>query len=180
MSGQINRNHWRRIFTRADITESIAVAKYARQGVGELEIVGVCSGAWYAAHVARNIGAVSAIMVNPLWWNWRVTPTLLHQFWSTRRKTLNGSAACGAGGDPEESKWIKRLKALLNPARKRTKDFIHDHLPRYVLRVLSWVGLLFLPEEVLTTLARREVDVTVIASPGDAEEFIAKGGRSSP
>lgn len=179
LSGQINRNRWRRIFTRADITESIAVARYALQGAGELELVGVCSGAWNAAHVARNIGALSAILVNPLWWNWRVTPTLLHQFWSTRRKTLNANAATDTGGEPSEARWIQRLKALLNPARERTKRFIHDHLPRYLLRVLSWVGLVLLPEGVLTTLARRGADVTLIASPGDAEEFTAKGGRAA-
>jgi hypothetical protein len=36
-----------------------------------------------------------------------------------------------------------------------------------------------LPEGVLTTLARRGADVTLIASPGDAEEFTAKGGRAA-
>jgi hypothetical protein len=104
---------------------------------------------------------------------------LLHQFWSTRRKTLNANAATDTGGEPSEARWIQRLKALLNPARERTKRFIHDHLPRYLLRVLSWVGLVLLPEGVLTTLARRGADVTLIASPGDAEEFTAKGGRAA-
>jgi hypothetical protein len=179
LSGQINRKRWRRIFTRADITESTAVARYALRGAGELELVGVCSGAWNAAHVARNIGALSAIIVNPLWWNWRVTPTLLHQFWSTRRKTLRANAAGDSGGNPSQSTRIQRLKPLLNTARERPKEVIHKHLPRYVLRVLSWVGLVLLPEGVLTTLARRGADVTLITSPGDAEDFTAKGGRAT-
>jgi hypothetical protein len=56
---------------------------------------------------------------------------------------------------------------------------MHNHLPRYVLRVLSRVGLVFLPEDVLTTLAHRGTDVTVIASPEDAELFTARGGRAA-
>ena len=61
----------------------------------------------------------------------------------------------------------------------RTKSFLHNHLPRYVLRVLSWVGLVYLPEDVLTTLAHRGTDVTLIASPEDEEQFTARGGRAA-
>jgi hypothetical protein len=50
---------------------------------------------------------------------------------------------------------------------------MHNHLPRYVLRVLGRVGLVWLPEDVLTTLAHRGTDVTLIASPEDAERFTA-------
>ena len=56
---------------------------------------------------------------------------------------------------------------------------MHNHLPRDVLRVLSRVGLVWLPEDVLTTLAHRGTDVTLIASPEDAEEFTARGGRAA-
>jgi hypothetical protein len=177
LSGQISRDRWRRLFSKADITDSIAVARHACQDAGELELVGICSGAWYAAQAARNIGAQSAILVNLLVWNWRVTPTLLEQ-WGFRKKTLNANAASDTGGGPSESR-TKRLKALLNPAREPTKSFMHNHLPRYVLRVLSWVGLVYLPEDVLTTLAHRGTDVTLIASPEDAENFTAKGGRAA-
>ena len=177
LSGQISRDRWRRLFSKADITDSIAVARHACQDAGELELVGICSGAWYAAQAARNIGAQSAILVNLLVWNWRVTPTLLEQ-WGFRKKTLNANAASDTGGGRSESR-TKRLKALLNPAREPTKSFMHNHLPRYVLRVLSWVGLVYLPEDVLTTLAHRGTDVTLIASPEDAENFTAKGGRAA-
>jgi hypothetical protein len=178
LSGQIRRDPWRRIFSKADITDSIALARHARQDAGELELVGVCSGSWYAAQVARNIGAQSAILVNLVVWNWRVTPTLVQQ-WDYRKRTLQANAASDTGGGPSESKWTKRLKALLNAAREPTKSFMHHHLPRYVLRVLRWVGLVYLPEDVLTTLAHRGTGVTVIASPEDAENFTAKGGRAA-
>ena len=178
LSGQIRREPWRRVFSKAEITDSISVARHACQDAGKLELVGICSGSWYAAQAARNIGAQSAILVNLVVWNWRVTSTLLEQ-WGFRKKTLNAIAASGTDGGPSESRRTMRLKALVNPARKRTKSSMHSHLPRYVLRVLSWVGLVFLPEDVLATLAHGGTGVTVIASPEDAEQFTAKGGRAA-
>jgi hypothetical protein len=177
LSGQISRDRWRRVYSKADITDSIAVARHACQDAGELKLVGICSGAWYAAQAARNIGAQSAILVNVQVWNWRVTPTLLQQ-WGFRKKTLNTNAPSDTGGGPSESR-TKRLKALLNPVREPTKSFMHNHLPRHVLRVLSWVGLVWLPEDVLTSLAHRGTDVTLIAAPEDAENFTAKGGQAA-
>jgi pimeloyl-ACP methyl ester carboxylesterase len=177
LSGQIFRGPWRRVYSKADINGSIAVARRACQDTGQVEVVGICSGSWYAAQAARGIGAQSAILVNLLVWNWRVTPTLLQQ-WGVRKEARHANVASDTGGGPSESR-TKRLKALLNPARKRTKSIMHNHLPRHVLRVLSRVGLVWLPEDVLTTLAHRGTDVTLIASPEDAEEFTAKGGRAA-
>jgi hypothetical protein len=177
LSGQISRDRWRWLYSKADITDSIAVARHACQDAGELELVGICSGSWYAAQAARNIGAQSAILVNLRPWNWRTTSTLLEQ-WGFWQKTLHTNAASDTGGAPSEPRTT-RLKALLSPAREPTKSFMHNHLPRYVLRMLSWVGLVHLPEDVLTTLAHRGTDVTLIASPWDAEQFTAKGGRAA-
>ena len=176
LSGPISRDRWRRIYSKVDIADSVAVARQACHDAGELQLVGICSGAWYAAQAARNIGAQSAILVNVQVWNWRVTPTLLSQ-WGFRKKTLNTNAPGDTGGGAGGSR-AKRLKALLNPA-PRTKSFMHNHLPRYVLRVLCWVGLVYLPEDVLTTLAHRGTDVTLIASPEDEEQFTARGGRAA-
>jgi pimeloyl-ACP methyl ester carboxylesterase len=177
LSGQINRDQWRFMFSKADITDSIAMARHACQDARELDLVGTCSGAWYAAQAARNIGARSAILVNLQDWNWRVTPTVLSQL-SLRNKALHPNPVGDTGGGAGEFRTA-RLKALVKPAHEQTKSFMHNHLPRFVLRVLSWVGLVWLPEDVLTTLARRGTDVTVIASPEDAERFIARGGRAA-
>jgi pimeloyl-ACP methyl ester carboxylesterase len=178
LSGQISRDRWRRVYSKAHITDSIAVARHACQDAGKLELVGICSGGWNAAQAARNIGAQSAILVNVEVWNWRVTPTLLEQ-WGFRKKTLNTNAVSDTGGGPSESRTTKRRKALLNLARELTKSFMHNHLPRYVLRMLSRVGLVYLPEDVLTTLAHGGTDVTLIAAPEDLESFTAKGGRAA-
>jgi hypothetical protein len=56
---------------------------------------------------------------------------------------------------------------------------MHTRFPRYALRALAWVGLLWLPEAVLTTLARRGVQATLIASPEDMHDFAARGGRAA-
>jgi hypothetical protein len=140
----------------------------------EMAIVGL--GSWgLSGQISRD---PSAILVNLRVWNWRVTPTLLLQ-WLDRKKALRANAASDTGGGASESRTTKRLKALAHQARELPKSFMHNHLPRYVLRVLSRVGLVWLPEDVLTTLARRGTDVTVIASPEDAEQFTAKGGRAA-
>jgi hypothetical protein len=82
-----------------------------------------------------------------------------------------------ASDSPEST--TNRLKALLYQPRALAKSLIHNHLPRYVLRALSWVGLLYLPEDILATLAHRGTEVTLIASPEDAEQFTARGGRAA-
>lgn len=174
-SGRVYRDRWRRVYSRADKADSIAVARHACQDGGELQLVGICSGSWYAAQAARKIGAQSVILVNLLAWSWRVAPTLLSQ-WRVRKNTIR--AATDTGGGPSEC-WTKRVKALANAARVATKRLIHSYLPLSVLRALSWVGLVWLPDDVLATLAHCGIDVTVIASPVDAEHFSARGGRAA-
>jgi pimeloyl-ACP methyl ester carboxylesterase len=177
LSGEIRWDPWRTVYSKADITDAIAVATRACHEAGELQVVGICSGSWYAAQAARNVGARSAILVNLVVWNWRLTPTLLSQ-WSARKQTLQADAASDTRGEPAGPR-TKGLKALLNPAQEPTKRFVHRRLPRYVLRLLGWLGIVFLPENVLTTLAHRGTDVTLIVSPEDAEQFTAKGGRAA-
>jgi hypothetical protein len=177
LSGQISRDPLRNVYFKADITDSIAAARHACHDAGELEVVGICSGSWYAAQTARNIGARAAILVNAMVWNWHATSTVPSQ-WYNRKRALDASAP----GDPivgSGESTAKRLKTLLNPGREPAKTYLHKHFPRSVLRLLSWVGLAWRPEIVLTKLARRGVDVTLIASPEDAEQFTAKGGRAA-
>jgi hypothetical protein len=176
-SGHLGGDPYRYVYCKADLTDSMAVARHACQDANELAVVGICSGSWYAAHAARNLGARSAILVNPRPWNWRIAPTLVSQ-WHIRKNALGANTPSDMGSAPAESR-TKRLRALLNAPREPVKSFIHNHFPRYVLRVLSWIGLVSLPEDVLTTLAYRGTEVTVIVSPDDADEFTARGGRAA-
>ena len=73
LSGQASRDPWRSVYFKADISDSVAAARHACPDAGELEVVGICSGSWYAAHTARNVGARAAILVNVMVWNWRTT-----------------------------------------------------------------------------------------------------------
>ena len=70
LSDQISRDPWRSVYFKADITDAIAAARHACHDAGELAVVGICSGSWYAAQTARNIGARAAILVNVMVWNW--------------------------------------------------------------------------------------------------------------
>jgi hypothetical protein len=178
-SAHISRDPWRSAYTKADLADSIAAARHACQDAGELELVGICSGGWYAAHVARVVGAQSVILVNPRPWNWRITPTILGQ-WNFRKRALRADAGIDTLGGPAEGTGSRtqRLKTLLNSPREPMKSVIHSHLPRHLLRALGWVGLLWLPEDVLPTLAHSGIDVTVVLGPEDTEEFTARGGRA--
>jgi hypothetical protein len=181
LSGEIRRDPWRRVYTKAEVADAIAVARHACQE-GELELVGICSGSWYAAHVARKIGACSAILINPMVWSWRVAPTLLEQ-WYFQKQTLNAAVAERSTGSTSSSSsatgWAGRLEAFVRRTQQRTKILMHSYLPRSVLRVLSWVGLVFLPEDVLATLVHRGTNVTLVVSFEDAEQFTLRGGRSA-
>ncbi len=181
LSGQIRRDPWRRVYTKAEVTDATAVARHACQDAGQLELVGICSGSWYAAHVARKIGARSAILINPMVWSWRVVPTLLEQ-WYFQKQTLS-AAATGSTGDTSsgssETGRARRLAAFVRRSQQRTKILMHNHLPRSVLRALSWLGLVFLPEDVLATLAHRGTDVTLVVCSEDAHQFTLRGGRAA-
>jgi len=174
LSGQIRWERWRRIYTKADITDAVAVARHACHDARDLTLAGICSGSWFAAHTARRVGAQSAIMVNPMVWSWSVIPTLVQQ-WDAWRQTRHTNAANDSGGSPSAS-MTYRVKKFLDSARETTKSVLHNHVPRYLLRVLSWVGLVFLPEDVLTKLAHRGTDVTLILSPWDSQQFTARVG----
>ena len=44
LSGPISRDRWRRVYSKVDIADSVAVARQACHEAGELQLVGICSG----------------------------------------------------------------------------------------------------------------------------------------
>jgi hypothetical protein len=178
LSGEIRRDPWRRVYTNADVTNAVAMARHACHDAGELELVGMCSGAWYAAQVAREIGVRAVTLANLVVWNWRVLPTLLEQGYF-HKQTMDANAPGEAAGGPVEPTAAARVQARVRSAQQRTKRLMHEYLPRFVLVILSRIGLVFLPDGVLKTLARGGTDVTVIVSAEDAEPFRIRGGRAA-
>ena len=77
------------VYCKAEIIDSIAVARHACQDAGELELVGICSGSWYAAQAARKIGARSAILVNQVAVELAQSPPPCCRSGTSRRLTLN-------------------------------------------------------------------------------------------
>ena len=110
LSGQINRGPWRRIFSKADITDSIAVARHACQDAGQLELVGICSGSWYAAQAARSLGRSQ-------------------RSWSTRRCGIGGSPPpCCSNGASRRKRYtptrlVTRAAAPPNPGQSASEHF---------------------------------------------------------
>ena len=184
LSAHIDRDPFRSVYLTGDVVDSVAVARHACRDSDQLELVGICSGSWYAAQTARIIGARSAILVNQLAWSWRVSSTALSQ-WYHRKKALDASAAVGRGGDAAESapstgeSRVGRIKARLSPAREKARRLMHQHFPARLLWALNWAGLVWLPEVVVATLARRGTAVTLIVSPEDEELIVARGGRAA-
>ncbi|UMB69924.1 alpha/beta hydrolase [Mycobacterium paraterrae] len=180
LSSHIDRDPYRSVYRKDDIADAVAVARHVCPDADELELVGICSGSWYAAHTARILGARSAVLVNQLAWSWRVTSTVLSQ-WYHRKRALSAASAVDTAecvGSATGSR-ANHVKANLDPAREAAKNALHQHFPRGLLWLLNWMGLVWLPEAVLTTLARRGTAVTVIVSPEDEERFTAKGGRAA-
>ena len=184
LSGPVNRGVWRRTYTKGGIAESIAVARHASRDASTLQLVGTCSGAWYVAHTAHKVGAGSAVLVNLLVWNWRAASTLLWE-WRSRKKAMLANGADQTGGDTEgvdvagSGSAATHLKTLLNAARRRTKSFMHQRVPRPFLWMSNQVGLTYVPECILAPLARRGTNVTLILSPEDTAEFLARGGPAA-
>ena len=174
-SGKITRERWRKIYSKTDIVDSIAVTEHATKDAATLQLVGICSGAWYAAHAARKVGSQSAVLINLQAWNWLVSSTLVSE-WNGRKRTLHAIAAANVPEAAFTESGLKRLGALIKPLREYLKTFMHEHFPRRALLILSRLGLVYLPEELLTKLADRGTEVTLIVSPPDAEAFAAKGG----
>jgi hypothetical protein len=182
LSGEIHRGPWRRTYSRPGITDSVAVARHASRDAGSLELVGTCSGAWYAAQTARKIGARSAILVNLAAWNWRVRSLLLWE-WRARSAALQANAGDLTGGDAgrvDVSRSLKqRLIASIRSAGRQARSFTYQHVPLRVRSVFSWMGVGYMPAGVLTALARGGTAVTLISCPEDVERFSARGGPAA-
>ncbi|WP_167105451.1 hypothetical protein [Mycobacterium sp. DL592] len=134
--------------------DALAATAHARRGATRVQFAGVCSGSWYAAYGARELGADSVVFVNTLLWSWRIKKVL-------RARTLPG--------DDDEIDWEQTSRA-----RMRRK--VQNMLPTQCWRVLGHTGVVQAPDVVLSALADRGVAATVILCPHDTKLFVANKG----
>lgn len=123
-------------------------------------VAGLCSGSWSAAISAAELGGNHAILVNPL-------------RWTTRQIEFTRSQALTQGVPGRRS-----LALCLHDAAVRFKDIVRDRLPYRLWLQLGKVGLVQVPEILLSPLTEVGVDTTVLLSPGDHQWFLENRGVS--
>ena len=146
------------IYTEEAINESVEIGRLAATDPRTLTVAGVCSGSWYAAYVARAIGAGSAVLINSIAWSWR------------RKSAMTGEIEPDDLGVPRsDPEWQKTPRA-------RVKAMLQRHLPYWMWRLLGVRGITQVPEVLLRPLVQQGVSTTVILSPHDHDWFGSQRG----
>jgi hypothetical protein len=174
-SGSASRDLWLPIFTKADVADSVAVARHATDQPSMLHTVGVCSGSWYAAQAARGVRSGEVTMVSTNTWSWHTSLTWPRQ-WNYKRSLL-AAAHDGRGADVGSvEKWRSRVMAESKRSRAALKRALRRGTPRFAARLLGHLGVSQSPEAVIGALTRQDTKVTVVLAPEDADLFSSAGG----
>jgi hypothetical protein len=172
-SPDIVRGQWQPIYSSRRIADGNAAARHAAHDPRQLCVVGICSGSWYAAHTARELGVGSALLVNAGSWGWQSGAWAWQ--WNVRRDIVTAAADRGAASAaPEPGRaWPlrKRLIEWLKPTRDRLKVLIRTHLPRPLLTLLGRAGVAQVPEVLLTPLLHNDTQTVLMLCPFDIEQF---------
>lgn len=183
-SGPLVRGQWTRIYSRTGIHEARLAARHACAEPAKVQVVGVCSGSWQAAHAGRAGAAQRIILVNPMVWNWRVSSTLAWD-WNARRllRVTCAGAPHGADATNPGGRRALRLTARVidttRPLRAATMSLVRTHIPPPLAVTLARLGFGFVPQVMLDVLVQRGLATTVLLAPPDAEFFDARGGRAA-
>lgn len=172
-SSPISRDQWQPVYARRDVQDAIAVAKHAAVDSRNLRLIGPCSGSWYAAHAAHELGAGEVVMVNPRVWTWRIGATRGWQWWNLKRPLRAAISSRPPRGTGKVATFWKRASAVIS---RESKKACHKHAPRSFLMSAGRLGLAQTPDVLLTTLARDQVATTVLLSPWDADLFDQRCG----
>lgn len=143
-----------RIYSPEGIEDALAAARHARRGASRLQLVGMCSGAWFAAISAMEYGCDSVVLANQLQWSRRV------------KKSLRLAVK---PGDNDGQDWEQTPRA-------RTRRFLQRSLPARAWSALGLTGAVQAPHLTLGPLARRGCPATVILCPRDLQLFSANRG----
>lgn len=149
------------IYTQEAIDQALEIGDIAATDPRSLLVVGVCSGSWYAAYVARSLGVGSVVLINAIAWSWR------------RKSAMTGEIEPDDLGVPRsDPEWQKTPRA-------RVKRFLQTHLPYRLWLLLGKRGVTQVPEVLLRPLVSRGVPTTVILSPHDQDWFVGQRGPES-
>lgn len=173
-SPDIVRGQWQPIYSSRRIADGNAAARHAARDPRQLCVVGICSGSWYAAHTARELGVESALLVNAGSWGWQSGAWAWQ--WNVRRDIVTAAADRGAASHTAAAPgqpWPlrKRLIEKLKPTRDRLKVLIRTHLPRPLLKVLGRVGVAQVPEVLLNPLLHNDTQTVLMLCPFDIDQF---------
>lgn len=156
-SGPARRNEAVFIYSAEGIDDALAATRHAKLSASRLLLVGLCSGAWYAAHGARTVGADSLALVNVLLWSWRVKSALQEPI---------------APADNDVTDWEQSRRA-------RLRRLLSANMPAFAWRALGRTGAVQAPENLLAPFARKGTSVTAILCPDDAKLFFANRGAEA-
>lgn len=179
-SPPIVSRQWRRIYSRTAVRDVIAATRHADTDPANVRVVGVCSGAWQAAHAGRAGTARRVLLANPIVWNWRVRSTWSWE-WNARRllrDTCAGSDAADSAGRQPPNR-LSRFIDTTRPVRSKVARSARKRTPTAMRTVAGHLGFGFVPRVVLDVLAKRGVSTTVLLAPEDAEFFDRRGGAAS-
>ena len=120
---------------------------------------GICSGSWYAAYAARELGAGSVVLINAVAWSWR------------RKRSAQGKIVPADMGVPRtDPEWQRTPRA-------RVKAALQRHLPYWAWKLLGVRGITQVPEVILGSLAKQGIDQTVVLAPADLQWFVDQRGN---
>ncbi|PXW35273.1 UNVERIFIED_CONTAM: hypothetical protein DES50_101218 [Williamsia faeni] len=146
------------IYTSEAIAEAVEIGRLACAEPSGMLVAGVCSGSWYAAYVAREIGTGAVVLINAIAWSWR------------RKSAMTGEIDPSDLGVPRsDPEWQKTPRA-------RVKSFLQQNLPYRMWRLLGMRGITQVPEVLLGPVVRADVDTTVVLSPHDFDWFVSQRG----
>ena len=172
-SAPLIRKQWQPVYGRKDVRDAVAVAAQAARSPRDLHLIGPCSGSWYAAHAAHQLGAGRVILVNPRVWTWRIGATHGWQWWNLKRPLQALMSSRPRRGNGTVATFCKRAGNVLSRESRRAT---HRYAPRFFLMGMGRLGLAQTPDVLLRALARDRVATTVLLSPWDADLFEQRGG----
>ena len=146
------------IYSPEGADDVVTAAREAHADSRRVVLSGICSGSWNAAYAASRTGAASVVLVNAIGYSWR------------QKKSAVGAVDPATMGVPRtDPEWQKTPRA-------RIKAALQKHLPYRAWLLLGRRGITQVPEVLLSTLAERGVQTTVVLAPADHRWFVDQRG----